>query len=133
MSLLTILIYVDHSVEKCPEQNIGEHLAKKSICKQRLARSKILFPRTPCLPEDQKPEQDHGDPVEEEAVEGGQAEDTRGPPRQRRHAGPRVLDYRLVVGDSGLTEGLHLSSLVHLGPHSVSRHDDVVMVTSGGL
>ena len=126
------LIYVHHSVEKGPKQDIGEHLAEKSICKQRLARSEILFPRTARLPEDQQPEQDHGDPVEEEAVEGGQAEDARRAPWERRHAGSRVLHYRLVIGDRRLTEGLYLSSFVHLGPHSITRHDDAVMVTNGG-
>ena len=131
MSLLMILIYVHHAVQKGPEQDIGEHLTEKSVCKQRLARSEILFPRTSRLPEDQQPEQDHGEPVEEEAVEGGKTEDAGRAPGERRHAGPRVLHDRLIVADGRLTERLDLAALVHLGSHSVTRHaDDDVMVTS---
>ena len=135
MSLLMILIYVHHAVQKGPEQDIGEHLAEKAVSKQRLARSEILFPCTSRLPENQQPEQDHGHAVEEEAVEGGEAEDAGRAPGQRRHAGPRVLHDRLVVADGRLTESLHLAALVHLGPHSVTRHDgdDDVVVTRLGV
>merc|ERR1719225_2520913 len=68
------------------------------------------------------PEHHHGDPVEEEAVQSWQAEDACGAPGKGRHAGPAVLHYGLVVGDGSLAECLHLPSLVHLGPHSVSGH-----------
>ena len=113
---------MDHSVEEGPEQHVGEHLPEESVGEERLSRSEELLPRAARLPEDEQPEDDDGDAVEEEAVEGGEAEDARGAAGEGAHAGAAVLHDGLVVGDGGLAEGLHLARLVHLGPHSVTGH-----------
>ena len=82
------LVDVDHAVEECPEEDVGEDLAEEPVGEKLLSAGEVLFPARAHLPENHQPKKNNRDNVEDEAGDGRQAQNTGRAAGQCGHGGP---------------------------------------------
>lgn len=68
-------IHVHHAKEERPEQHVRAQAAEEAVGEQILSIDKVLGPIGAGLEEQQQPQAEHGDHVEQEAEQTGQAHD----------------------------------------------------------
>lgn len=70
---LHFLIYMNHPINKGPEQHISAQRGEEAVCKQRLPGDVVLVPAGSGLHHEHDEQHHHRQNVEHEAVEAGEA------------------------------------------------------------
>lgn len=63
------LVHMYHTIYESPAKDVGEELSEEPVCKQNLARHKILLPLRPGLEQQHDPQASHSKHVKRRPVQ----------------------------------------------------------------